>query len=73
MANLGQSHSVAVVIHVYNDRESLPSIVENLQKLTIPTATPNGLMFSITEVVLVFDCGTDGSEDVLRALEHKHK
>ena len=73
MANLGQSHSVAVVIPVYNGRESLPSVVDNLQKFTISTASPNGLMFTITEVLLVFDCGTDGSEDVLRALEQKYK
>lgn len=73
MANLGQSHSVAVVIPVYNGRESLPSVVDNLQKFTISTASPNGLIFTITEVVLVFDCGTDGSEDVLRALEQKYK
>jgi polyisoprenyl-phosphate glycosyltransferase len=73
MANLGQSQSVAVVIPVYNGRESLPSVVDNLQKFTISTASPNGLMFTITEVVLVFDCGTDGSEDVLRALEQKYK
>ena len=73
MANLGQSHSVAVVIPVYNGRESLPAVVDNLQKFTVSTATPNGLMFSITEVVLVFDCGTDGSEDVLRTLEQKYK
>jgi glycosyltransferase involved in cell wall biosynthesis len=73
MANLGQIHTVAVVIPVYNGRESLPSVVDSLQKFTISTASPNGLIFTITEVVLVFDCGTDGSEDVLRALEHKHK
>ena len=72
LSQLQKSHSVGVVIPVYNGRETLAAVVDNLQIFFLPTVSPQGLVFKITEVVLVFDCGTDGSEDVLRALAQKH-
>jgi len=72
MVELEVVHSIAVVIPVYNGRETLASVVESLQKFTVPTSSSQGLLFNISEVVLVFDCGTDGSENVLRALEQKY-
>lgn len=72
MANLGHDHSVAVVIPVYNGRESLESVVDSLQKFSHSTISPQGLSFNVTEVILVFDCGTDGTEVVLRNLEQKY-
>jgi polyisoprenyl-phosphate glycosyltransferase len=72
MGDLGHCHSVAVVIPVYNGRESLESVVDSLQKFSLSSISPQGLSFNVTEVILVFDCGTDGSEVVLRTLEQKY-
>ena len=72
MADTEKVHSIAVVIPVYNGRNSLASVVDGLQKLSIPSTSPMGFVLNITEVVLVFDCGMDGSEDVLRELEQKY-
>ena len=72
MVELEQVHSMAVVIPVYNGRETLASVVDDLQRFLLPSASPNGLVFNIAEIVLVFDCGTDGSDDVLRKLEQRY-
>ena len=71
MTESRQIHSIAVVIPVYNGRETLASVVDGLQKFLLPSVSPNGLIFNVAEIVLVFDCGTDGSEIVLRTLEQK--
>lgn len=73
MSELEQCHSVAVVIPVFNGRESISAVVESLQKFTLPSLSPEGLLLNISEIILVFDCGTDGSEGVLRALEQSYK
>lgn len=72
MTEIRQVHSIAVVIPVYNGRETLAYVVDGLQKFLLPSVSPNGLKFNIAEIVLVFDCGTDGSEVVLRILEQKY-
>jgi glycosyltransferase involved in cell wall biosynthesis len=69
---LEQFHSVAVVIPVYNGRKTLAAVVESLQMFFSPAVSPEGLVFKITEVILVYDCGTDGSEEVLRELEQTY-
>src|SRR5262245_62417116 len=49
---------LSVVIPVYNERLTLPEILERVQAITIPK-----------EIVIVDDCSTDGTRDYLRRLE----
>lgn len=66
-------HSVAVVIPVFNGRETLDFVVEGLRRFSLSTPTQQGHEFKIAEVILVFDHGTDGSENTLRELEQKYE
>lgn len=66
-------HSVAVVIPVFNGRKTLEFVVEDLQRFTFSTTTQQGHEFKISEVILVFDHGTDGSENTLKELEQKYE
>jgi glycosyltransferase involved in cell wall biosynthesis len=52
------STRLSVVIPVYNERLTLPEILERVQAVTIPK-----------EIVIVDDCSTDGTRDYLRRLE----
>src|SRR5262245_60236820 len=49
---------LSVVIPVYNERLTLPEILDRVQAVTIPK-----------EIVIVDDCSTDGTRDYLRRLE----
>src|SRR5262249_16002769 len=49
---------LSVVVPVYNERLTLPEILERVQTVTIPK-----------EIIVVDDCSTDGTRDFLRALE----
>ena len=49
---------LSVVMPVYNERLTLPEILERVQAVTIPK-----------EIVVVDDCSTDGTRDYLRRLE----
>src|SRR5215470_2165385 len=52
------SSRLSVVIPVYNERLTLPEILDRVQAVTIPK-----------EIVIVDDCSTDGTRDYLRRLE----
>jgi glycosyltransferase involved in cell wall biosynthesis len=52
------STRLSVVIPVYNERLTLPEILQRVQAITIPK-----------EIVIVDDCSTDGTRDFLRWLE----
>ena len=49
---------LSVVVPVYNERLTLPEILERIQAVAIPK-----------EIVIVDDCSTDGTRDYLRHLE----
>ena len=49
---------LTVVVPVYNERLTLPEILERVQAVTIPK-----------EIIIVDDCSTDGTRDFLRSLE----
>jgi glycosyltransferase involved in cell wall biosynthesis len=57
---VGQNPSprLSVVVPVYNERLTLPEILDRVQAVTIPK-----------EIVIVDDCSTDGTRDYLRRLE----
>ena len=65
-------HTIDVVIPVFNGRDSLEEVVSNLQHFLEVSCSPRDIKFVIKEIILVFDCGIDGSEDLLRELEEKH-
>ena len=52
------SARLSVVVPVYNERLTLPEILERIEAVTIPK-----------EIVIVDDCSTDGTRDYLRRLE----
>jgi glycosyltransferase involved in cell wall biosynthesis len=52
------STRLSVVVPVYNERLTLPEILQRVQAITIPK-----------EIVIVDDCSTDGTRDYLRWLE----
>jgi glycosyltransferase involved in cell wall biosynthesis/phospholipid N-methyltransferase len=52
------SARLSVVVPVYNERLTLPEILDRIQAVTIPK-----------EIVIVDDCSTDGTREYLRRLE----
>ncbi|QIM23068.1 glycosyltransferase [Phycicoccus sp. HDW14] len=66
-------HRVSVVVPVYQGRSTLSSLVAELEPLTRVGTTPGGRPYVVEEVVLVDDCGPDGSDTVVRALAVEHE
>jgi polyisoprenyl-phosphate glycosyltransferase len=64
----GRSHSIAVVIPVYQGERTLPALVKELAGHIDPQTTPGGHTYRVAEVILVHDNGPDGSADVMREL-----
>jgi polyisoprenyl-phosphate glycosyltransferase len=60
--------SVSVVIPVYSGAETLPGVVKELEQLRSTQETPEGRRFSVDEVLLVWDRGIRGSDEVVREL-----
>lgn len=61
-------HTISVVIPVYGGSSSLPILVAELESFTEGSFSPAGVSFRVSEVILVNDCGHDGSEHVIREL-----
>lgn len=61
-------HQVSVVIPVYQGERTLGSVVDELAASVADRVSPQGRRYRVTEVVLVHDCGPDGSDDTVRAL-----
>ena len=68
----GDEHLVSVVIPVYQAEHHLPSVVAELAALNRSTVSPGGTPFRVAEVLLVHDCGPDGSARVIREMEQQH-
>ncbi|WP_241011024.1 glycosyltransferase [Mycobacterium camsae] len=60
--------SVSVVIPVYNGAVTLPDVVKELEQLRSTQETPAGRRFRVDEVLLVWDRGIGGSQEVVRQL-----
>jgi len=60
--------TVSVVIPVYQGEKSLPGLMQEIAAVTQQCITPQGVAFSIKEVLLVHDSGPDRSDLVLEAL-----
>lgn len=66
------SHLVSVVIPVYRGERHLPAVLADLDALTGTLTTPAGVPYRVAEVLMVHDCGPDGSARVMRELEEQY-
>ncbi len=64
----GRVVSVSVVIPVYSGAATLPGLIKELEQLRSPQTTPDGRKFRVDEVLLVWDRGIRGSDEVVRDL-----
>ena len=53
--------TLSVVIPVYNEQATLRSILSRVTRIPIPK-----------EIILIDDCSTDGTREILQSLEHVH-
>jgi glycosyltransferase involved in cell wall biosynthesis len=60
--------SVSVVIPVYSGAETLAGVVKELEQLRSTQKTSDGREFRVDEVLLVWDRGIRGSDEVVREL-----
>lgn len=63
---------VSVVIPVYRGEETLPTLISELETFTSPKRTPEGHVFEIGEVLLVWDRGPGRSDDTIRELAARY-
>jgi len=63
---------ISIVIPVYAGEKTLPILVAEIEKLTLPQVTAGGNSFVVSEVVLVHDCGPDRSDLTMAALAQSH-
>jgi len=59
---------VSLVIPVYRGANTLPTLIEEVEKFTNEQVSLNGNRFVICEVLLVHDCGPDRSDRVIEEL-----
>ena len=64
----GRVVSVSVVIPVYSGAATLPGLVKELEQLRSTQTTQDGREFRVDEVLLVWDRGIRGSDEVVREL-----
>jgi len=63
---------VSVVIPVYSGEVTLPALLSELAKHTVPQQTPSGLDYQISEVLLVWDRGPGSSDQTIRELASQY-
>lgn len=66
------SHRISIVIPVYRGEKTLPTLVGELLPMVNEQLTPAGRRFTISEVLLVHDCGPDRSDQTLEMLSAQH-
>ena len=64
--------SVSVVIPVYNGAKTLSPLISELAGLNAGARTPEGRAFRVSEVLLVWDRGPQGSDEAIRQLAAQH-
>jgi polyisoprenyl-phosphate glycosyltransferase len=67
-----RDHTVAVVVPVYQGEDTLPLLLEEIDRYASPQLSPAGNPFRVSEVVLVHDSGPDRSDQVIRALAARY-
>lgn len=68
-----EPHLLSVAIPVFKGAETLPRLVEELSKLTVPFEVGDGVTARLAEVLLVDDCGPDNSNQTIEALSQKYE
>jgi glycosyltransferase involved in cell wall biosynthesis len=63
---------VSIVIPVYRGATTLDGVVAELSSLIEPRTSPGGRSWRVSEVVLVWDCGPDSSDQTIRALAARY-
>jgi undecaprenyl-phosphate 4-deoxy-4-formamido-L-arabinose transferase len=66
------THTLSVVVPVYQGEHTLQHLVKELTAFGADARTPDGHPFEVSEVLLVFDHGPDGSAAVIRQLAEEH-
>jgi undecaprenyl-phosphate 4-deoxy-4-formamido-L-arabinose transferase len=66
-------HTISVVIPVYRGVLSLEALIAELTPLRSRSITADGHAAVLHEVILVDDCGPDGSDQVVRRLAEEHE
>jgi undecaprenyl-phosphate 4-deoxy-4-formamido-L-arabinose transferase len=61
-------HRISLVIPVYHGEKTLPKLIAELLLYTTEQLTPKGISYIISEVLLVHDCGTDHSDQIIEIL-----
>lgn len=64
--------TVSVVVPVYRGRETLRPLVGEISAQLSQQVTASGHCYRVSEVILVWDCGPDSSDEVIRELESEH-
>ncbi len=57
--------TLSIVIPVYNERDLLPHVIERVNEVPLPTGIRR-------QIIVVDDCSTDGTTDVLHDLAHQY-
>ena len=63
---------VSVVIPVYSGEATLPALVAELARQHTPQQSPQGRVFEVTEVLLVWDRGPGRADQAIRTLAEQH-
>lgn len=66
------THRVSVVVPVYRGENCLPALLREIEPLTNEGTTPGGVRFVVCEVLLVHDCGPDGSDRTIEFLASQY-
>ena len=69
---MSDPHLISVVVPVYQGTATLSGLVAELAASREVRSTPGGRPYRVEEVLLVDDCGPDGSDEVIRALAAEH-
>lgn len=67
-----EPHRISIVVPVYQGAATLTALVTEVAEARAVRATPEGRPYRIDEVVLVDDCGPDGSDVVIRDLSEEY-
>ena len=66
------AHTVAIVIPVYRGEQTLPPLLDEIDRLVGQQVSAGGHPFRVTEVVLVHDSGPDLSDVTIRDLARRY-
>lgn len=66
------THSISLVIPVYQGEKTLPMLIAEITPFTTVTQSKAGHVFQVTEVVLVCDGAIDDSATAMQQLASKH-